>query len=306
MVALILSLAIFRAGFEILKMSLKGGYKLDNIPYAAGAAFLGLITSYFLSSYKMRVGKETGSPSLIADGMHSRSDALSSAVVLIGVLGGYISLPLDRIAAVVVAVLVIKAGWSPFKDSLRVLLDASIEPSVLLKIQRLILKKKGIKRLVSLTGRNSGKFRFIEIVVEVDTDSLTEAHRISEELESEIKSKIPRVDRVLIHYEPVGKKIELYAVPLDESGNPISHLGGANSFRMYEIKEGELRREWVVENPFRGEGRGRGRKVAEYLKEKGVDVVLFPEQLEDEKGAVLILRGLGIRVEALPPDFPVL
>ncbi len=303
LVALILSLAIFFAGFEILKMSLERGYEVSNIPYAAAVAFLGLLSSYFLSIYKTKVGRETGSPSLIADGLHSRSDALSSAVVLVGVLSSYTSLPFDRISAVVVALFVFRAGWSPLKDSLRVLLDASIEPEVLLRIQRIILAKKSIKRLVKLTGRNSGRFRFIEAVIEVDTDSLREAHRLSEELEKEIKAEIPRVDRILIHYEPVEKRENRVAVPLDEKGAPTLHLGKAVKFRVIDYDLDRIVKDEVVENPHRELEKGRGRKAAEFLKDLSVDVVLFPGEPE-EKGAVLILKGEGIRVENIENYYP--
>ena len=76
-----------------------------------------------MARYKIYVGEQTGSQSLIADGYHSKMDMYSSIAVLVGLLGSLFSMPsLDKISALVVMVLLMIAGYEIFTSNLRMLL----------------------------------------------------------------------------------------------------------------------------------------------------------------------------------------
>lgn len=122
-VALLVGILILYVGYDIFMEVVRGGQTLlSNVPTVIGGALLTIVISTFMARYKIFVGRETGSPSLIADGFHSKLDMYSSVVVLIGLIGYQIGLTsMDRVAAVVVVILVTWAGLEIMTGSLRAL-----------------------------------------------------------------------------------------------------------------------------------------------------------------------------------------
>lgn len=122
-VALIVGLFILYVGYDIFMEVVRGSQTtLANVPVVIGGAVLTILISYFMARYKIFVGKETNSPSLVADGFHSKLDMYSSMVVVIGLIGYQIGLTtMDRVAAVVVVALVAWAGLEIILGSLRAL-----------------------------------------------------------------------------------------------------------------------------------------------------------------------------------------
>jgi membrane protease subunit HflK len=73
--ALFVSVFIFYMGIEILFEVLNNeGTELRYVPFVAAGAFLGIIINYFMARYKIYVGEQTGSQSIVADGYHSKMD----------------------------------------------------------------------------------------------------------------------------------------------------------------------------------------------------------------------------------------
>jgi len=111
-VALIIGLLIFYAGIDIFMDVVRADQIiLTNVPVVIAGAGLTIVIGFFMARYKIFVGRETNSPSLIADGFHSKLDMYSSMVVVVGLVGYQIGLTtMDRMAAVVVVALVAWAG----------------------------------------------------------------------------------------------------------------------------------------------------------------------------------------------------
>lgn len=110
-VAFIVGLSILYVGWDILHDVILGEREaLSNIPAVIGGALLTTVASYFIARFKVFVGRETNSPSLIADGFHSKLDMYSSFVAIAGLVGYQIGLSsMDKVAAVAVVLLV---GWT--------------------------------------------------------------------------------------------------------------------------------------------------------------------------------------------------
>lgn len=124
LLAIFVSIFIFYMGIEILSDALSGEItELRYVPFAAAGAFVGVVINYFMSRYKIYVGEQTGSHSLIADGYHSKMDMYCSIAVLVGILGSLFGMPsLDKIAAIIAMVLLIIAGYEIFTSNLQALL----------------------------------------------------------------------------------------------------------------------------------------------------------------------------------------
>ncbi|MBN2564482.1 MAG: cation diffusion facilitator family transporter, partial [Candidatus Eisenbacteria bacterium] len=86
------------------------GTPITYLPIAIGGSLLAALVSYYAAQYKLYVGREEHSLSLIADGYHSRMDTLTTGAVIVGLMGHAIGIELDRIAAVVVALFIIQSA----------------------------------------------------------------------------------------------------------------------------------------------------------------------------------------------------
>jgi len=269
-VSLLTSLFIFVAGYEIVKtvffdpVTLKREY----LPYAMGGLVAAMAITFAFSRYELRQGTAIGSPSLIADAKHIRTDMMSSCVILAGLVGGLFGLDLDRIAAIVVVLLVFKAGAGIFADAFRVLLDASLDFKTLDQVKTIILKDPRVVSINGLWGRNSGQYKFIEADIIIKARNLEKAHLVSQRIEKHIREAVAHVDHILIHYAPQKRETRTVAVPLKKDHLGISeHFGTAPCFYVARVRErdGVLLSEAYDTNPFADEEKGKGIKVSEWL-----------------------------------------
>jgi len=288
-VSLFLALAIIYAGYEIVLTSVEKFTvmnALTNVPYAIIAALVSLLFTLLLSSYKLKVGREENSPSLIADGRHTRADTYASAAVLVGILGNYAGFhSLDPASGIIVSIFIFRAGYGILKDSIKVLLDASIDYESLNRIREITSKTPGVGEIQSLAARSSGKFIFIELEIGTKLKDLERAHQLSDKIETRIKSEIKNVDRVLIHIEPGEREIMRYAVPCTENNGLLSkvsgHFGGAEYFCIFDMRRDgndfiDMR---FLKNPFATLEKRKGLKAAELLVANDIDKLITKESI---------------------------
>ncbi len=299
-VSLLTSLFIFVAGYEIVKTVFFEPFALKTqyLPYAIGGLAAATAITFAFSRYELRQGKAIGSPSLIADARHIRTDMMSSCVILAGLVGGLFDLQLDRIAAIIVVLLVFKAGAGIFADAFRVLLDASLDFETLDQVKTIILKDPAVVSIKGLWGRNSGQFKFIEADIIIRATDLEKAHLVSKRIEKQIRLQVAHVDQILIHYAPQKKESRTAAVPVQQDHVHIAqHFGDAPAFYVATIREkdGVMLREAYEANPFAGDEKGKGIKVSEWLLEKGVDTVYTPKGFEG-KGPGYVFSDAAVDV----------
>jgi cation diffusion facilitator family transporter len=278
---------ILVAGYEIFRTVLAGGenIKAARLPYAiAGVVLIGLILLAF-SRYELRQAKKLGSPSLKADAHHLTTDLFSTAVILVGLAGSYVKpgFPLDQIAAVIIVVLIAWVGLGIAVDAIRVLLDASVDFDTLSRIRDIILDFPQVDKIISLTGRNSGRFKFIEADLALRVQELDKAHFLANQIEKRLKEEVPHVDHVLIHYEPVAKDTRVVAMPASADKERLSeHFGEAPYFLVITLKRASnqiLEEKWLA-NPYKTEEKAKGIKVSEWLVGLGVDEIIMSKDIE--------------------------
>jgi cation diffusion facilitator family transporter len=279
LVSLVSSLFIFFAGYEIAVSVFLGEQDLNigRLPVAMAGVVLTILITYTFSRYELHRGRKIGSPSLIADAQHIKTDMLSSGVIFFGLLGGLFRLPLDKVAALVMVFFIGKAGLVIFLDAIRVLLDASLDFETLDRVKSIILEDRKVGTINALWGRNSGRFKFIEADIILKVHDLDRAHAISRRIEREIKEKVPNVDHILVHYEPQKKETRTCVIPLAGDKMTISdHFGEAPYFYLATLRESDrtILEEKFLHNPFLREKKGKGIKVSEWLVQQGGDTVL--------------------------------
>jgi cation diffusion facilitator family transporter len=305
-VSLLSSIFIFLAGYEIVHMVFlePGSLTLKYLPMAATGVLVTIGITYTFSRYELKRGKEIGSPSLVADAEHIRTDMLSSAVILVGLGGAFFGLNLDKVAALLVVILIIKAGLSILIDALRVLLDASIGFDTMDRVKTIIMKDPQVNSINALWGRNSGPFKFIEADIVIKARDLEKAHFVSQRIEREIRNEVSNVDHILIHYEPQRKETTTCAVPLKDDKSSVSeHFGDAPYFYVATRREsdGTLVSEGYHQNPFAEEEKGKGIKVSEWLLENGVDMVYSPKGFEG-RGPGYVFSDAGVEVVVMDKE----
>lgn len=206
--ALATSIFIFFAAYEIVKEVIHAdpNAAISNVPVAILGLLVTVILIFLFARYEKKIGKKAGSPSLIADAKHIGTDLLSTTGILIGLIVSFWKPNLDRYIAVVIAILIIRLGWTILVDSVKVLLDASIKNEMLDDIRKVLSNFPAVKDVTRLSGRCSGRFKFIEAEVVLDVETLKDAHDISSSIEEETYDCFPEIDKILIHYEPVKKQ----------------------------------------------------------------------------------------------------
>jgi membrane protease subunit HflK len=124
LVALVVSGLLFLSALEIFR-EVTGATQapdLRNIWPVTIGAFLTIVITYFTARYKEYVGRETKSVSLIASGYHSRVDLYASVLVVVGLVAAAVGLPaLDRLAAIVVILMIITSGWEIAESAIHAL-----------------------------------------------------------------------------------------------------------------------------------------------------------------------------------------
>jgi cation diffusion facilitator family transporter len=312
LISILIAIFIFITGYEILRHALKTPARAPVISIWV-IVFLaaGVLATFLFGRYAILIGRRTESPTLVAEGQHRQSDFLSSFPVLASVILEYFQVPaslwgftVDRLAAVLVLVFIVRTGWQLLSGGMRVLLDASMDSREMDRIRSIFESHPLVVRLRSLVGRNAGRFRFVQANVELRTGDLQKGHRASEEIEAEIHRQIPRVVRVNIHFEPGRSSVLRVAAPLaDEEGRLNERYGEAPFFGVvsFHRESGQATELRILENPHRQGGKGKGIQVAQWLVKNKVDEVLLKEDIRG-KGPGYVLADAGVRVEVVPGE----
>lgn len=307
--SILIAFFIFIAGYEIV---LKIFSSKENIPSISLLYIVlllaGTLLIFFFGQFAIAVGKRTRSPALIAEGRHRQVDVLSSIVVLVSVILSYfeihwtvMGITIDQMGAALIVIFIGRAGWNLLSDGMRVLLDASIDFSTLESIRKILENQPMVAKIKSLTGRNAGRFRFIETIITLKTKNLEKAHQISEELETKIRKQVANVEKIIIHYEPQSRTHDILALPLkDKNGGISSHFGESPYFCIVRIrrKDNTIEEKTIVENPFQSVETAKGIRVAEWLVGKGVEHVGMKEDVS-RKGPGYVLSSGGIRIQII-------
>lgn len=179
-------------------------------------AFISVAAKEVIYHYTARAGRRLRSNMLLANAWHSRSDAISSIVVVVGIAGVMIGLPyLDSIAAVAVALMIAKIGWSLLWKSLQELIDTSLETERVNAIRQTILGISGVRALHMLRTRRSGSDALVDVHILVDPAlSVSEGHQIGESVRSRLMGIDDDVADVTVHIDPED----------DELASPCTHL----------------------------------------------------------------------------------
>jgi cation diffusion facilitator family transporter len=162
-----------------------------------------LVAKEAMYRYTINTANRFDSNMLRASAWHHRSDALSSLVVAVGIGGSLMGFAwFDAVAAIVVAVMIIKVGAQLSWTSLRELVDTGLGAKDLDYIRHAILSVSGVKALHLLRTRRVGGQALADVHIIVDDHvSVSEGHQISEAVRTKLIQEIAPLTDVMVHID---------------------------------------------------------------------------------------------------------
>jgi cation diffusion facilitator family transporter len=182
--------------------------------YVAGAA---LVAKELLFRYMLAVAKRVKSSMLVANAWHARSDAASSLVVGVGIIGNLAGYPiLDPIAALIVSFMVIRMGWSFGWDALHDLMDRAVDEEEVEAIRRTLVETPGVHSVHDVRTRKMGDMILVDAHLEVDAAiSVEQGHDIAVQARHRVLQR-HRVLNLMTHIDPWRRP------DLDHPAGPVS------------------------------------------------------------------------------------
>ena len=171
--------------------------------WIAGGA---LVIKESLFRYMLAVAKRVKSSMLVANAWHARSDAASSLVVGLGIIGNLAGYPiLDPIAALIVGFMVGKMGWEFGWDALHDLMDRSADEQEVCAIRQTISETPGVLGVHDLRTRKMGDLIVVDAHIEVEATQTVEAgHDIAVDVRQRVIAR-HRVLNLMAHVDPAQR-----------------------------------------------------------------------------------------------------
>lgn len=206
---------IFIAAFWIIYEAVKkfaSNQQIEAPAWGVAVMLFSAVMNYFVSRNLFKVGREADSIALEADAWHLRTDVYTSLGVMFSLLviwlghhfwAGVNLYWLDSVAAIFIAVFILKAAYDLTLRALGDLMDVKLPVSEEEWIRSIIADRKpDIHGFHRLRTRKAGNFRFIEFHIKVNPQmSVSSSHEITRNLKMLIFSKLPNAT-VTIHVEP--------------------------------------------------------------------------------------------------------
>ena len=203
---IIVALGMLWAAFEKLKNP-------EDIPTVHGAALwvvgIALVSKELLFRYMLKIAKRVKSSMLVANAWHARSDAASSLVVAVGIVGNLAGYPiLDPIAALFVGLMIGKMGWTFGASAFHDLMDRSADEQEVAAISATLLETPGVLGVHDVRTRKMGDMILVDAHIEVDASLTVEVgHDIGLAARHAVMQR-HRVLNLLTHIDPVPSRTD--------------------------------------------------------------------------------------------------
>ncbi|HEV2809013.1 MAG TPA: cation diffusion facilitator family transporter [Acidimicrobiales bacterium] len=203
-VVVMIALSAAVAGWESIQRLLEPR-PVHSVAWVVVAGVVGFLGNELVAVYRIRVGRKIGSAALVADGLHARTDGLTSLAVVLGALGVAVGWQqADPIVGLLITVAILFVLKEAARDIYRRLMD-SVEPELVDDVKRILVSVTGVQAVEAVHIRWIGHELRAEAEIISDADlSLAEAHAIAEEAHHRLLHQITRLGQAIIHSSPCG------------------------------------------------------------------------------------------------------
>ncbi|HZK09363.1 MAG TPA: cation diffusion facilitator family transporter [Bacteroidales bacterium] len=191
--------------YEFIRESISKLYEHEAAHFGTIAivvTIISIVVKEGLAQYAFRAGRKTNYSSLRADGWHHRTDAISSAIILVGIFVGRYLWWVDGVLGILVAIMIFWAGYEILKQAMSRLLGEAPEPDL---VHHLTASAKKITsldlRIHHIHLHEYGDHKELTFHVKLPPKmTVEEAHDLSEKVEKQIWEDLGMV--ATVHMEP--------------------------------------------------------------------------------------------------------
>jgi len=190
------------AGHESLRR-LSEPTDVRHLAAVAAAGFVGAVGDEIAAQVRIRTGRRIGSAALVADGLHARTDALTSLAVLVSAGGTALGWRwADPAVGLAITAAILLVTWGAARRVLARLMDA-VDPELVERAVATLQDVDGVRRVDRVRLRWVGHALHGEVDLAVDANATVErAHRIAHEAERRLVTATPRLATVTVHTHP--------------------------------------------------------------------------------------------------------
>lgn len=166
--------------------------------------FITIITKLILYLCTKNIYKKTDSLLIKSNMIDHRNDMIITLFTTVAVILTTFNIYFfDGIVGIGISVWILITGIKIYKESYDVLMDTSIDNKTKNIILKIIRSYDEIKRIGNFYSIPIGYKYIVVITIFVNGDLKTKnSHEITEEIEKEVKSKISKIDQLIVHVEP--------------------------------------------------------------------------------------------------------
>ena len=180
------------------------------------AAIISIIANEGLFRYTLAKSSKIHSDLLRTSAWHNRSDALTSLIVLISVIGArFVFSYFDSIGALIITLLILRMGSKMIWNNIKELIDTGVDDETLKLIIHTISAIPGVASIHQLRTRYHGGNIFVDVHIQVAPDiSVSEGHYISEQVHFALLKDVPHMTDVIVHIDPENDATSMPSVML--------------------------------------------------------------------------------------------
>lgn len=264
---------------------------VDHLLLVAAASLIGFVGNETVARYRITVGRRIGSAALVADGLHARTDGLTSLAVLFGAGGVAVGFPLaDPIVGLLITVAILGVLRQAAREVFGRLMDA-VDPDLLTQAETSIQATSGVLDIGEVRLRWIGHTLRAECQIVVAADlTVVQAHQIAEAAEHRLLHDVRRLTAATVHADPYD-------------ADPHAHHGGTSrhqaAFTQTGTRPGTLPPE---KDPRHGtRQRGRSNPTSSARRDTGRRCTDQPGGLLLDEAPDLALIAAGLAATAKPP-----
>ncbi len=176
---------------------------VHQVGWVAAAGIVGFAGNELAARFRIRTGRRIGSAALVADGVHARTDGLTSLAVVVGAVGVAVGVPdADPVIGLLIAIAIAFVAKDAARSVYYRLMDA-VSPELVDRARTTVLATPGVLSVEQLRLRWIGHRLHAEAEISVDpARTQVDAHAIAHEAHHALLHAIPRLAEVIVHVSP--------------------------------------------------------------------------------------------------------
>ncbi|MEO7555570.1 MAG: cation diffusion facilitator family transporter [Acidimicrobiales bacterium] len=222
-VVVLIAVSSLAAGYEAINRLLNPR-DVGYLPAVALAAIVGCIGNELVARYRIRTGNRIGSAALVADGLHARTDGLTSLAVLFGAAGAAVGWQwADPVIGIAISVAIARVLRDAARSIYLRLMDA-VDPALIDQAEVALASVTGVRRVDVFQLRWIGHRLQAEVELTVAPDlSVVAAHEIAHDAQHTLLHAVPRLSTATVHTSPEDSDGIDHHAALAHHGDGVPH-----------------------------------------------------------------------------------